>query len=244
MSGGAGARGGKPLYVKIRASLLDRIKSGGWRPGQLIPNEFEVAAEFGVSQGTARKALDALAAEGLLVRRQGRGSFVVERTPADILFRFFQLQDRSGTRIIPAAPPAVGRSMAAGREARERLGLERGARVVVIERVRTRGKSKTPLIAETLTLPEAHFPGLAERPDIPNTVYELLQNEYGLIVTRADERISPVLADSVTGAALKVPLGTPLLKIERIAFGIDDTPLEWRVSYCNVGDGHYFARLR
>ena len=72
----------RPLYAQVREHLVERIRSGEWKPGQLIPNEFEIAAEFGVSQGTARKAISELAAEGLVLRRQGRGTFVVEHTPA------------------------------------------------------------------------------------------------------------------------------------------------------------------
>jgi GntR family transcriptional regulator len=90
---GADAR---PLYAQVRETLLERIKSGHWKPGQLIPNEFDVAAEFSVSQGTARKAIDTLAADGLVVRRQGKGTYVVEHTPADMLFRFFQLYRDDG----------------------------------------------------------------------------------------------------------------------------------------------------
>ena len=83
----------------MRERLVERIRSGEWKPGQLIPNEFEIAAEFGVSQGTARKAISELAAEGLVLRRQGRGTFVVEHTPAHVLFRFFNIVRRG-----PAPP--------------------------------------------------------------------------------------------------------------------------------------------
>lgn len=232
----------KPLYARIRATLVERIKSGEWRPGQLIPNEFEVAAEFGVSQGTARKALDSLANDGLLVRRQGKGTFVVEHTSADVLFRFFQLQDHAGRQIKPASPPVTAAKTPASREARAALALDRGADVVVINRLRYRGR--TPFITETITLPEDLFTSLAGRSDVPNTLYDLFQKQFGVLVTRADERITPVLATASEAADLAVAVGTPLLKIERIAFALDERPIEWRVSFCHVGDGHYFARLK
>ena len=85
-------------------SLIERIRSGEWKPGQLIPNEFEIAAEFGVSQGTARKAIGALAAENLVVRRQGRGTFVFEHTPDDMMFRFFNIFEDTGARDHPRQP--------------------------------------------------------------------------------------------------------------------------------------------
>lgn len=232
----------KPLYARIRATLIERIKSGEWRPGQLIPNEFEVAAEFGVSQGTARKALDALAGEGLLVRRQGKGTFVVEHTAADVLFRYFQLQDRAGKPIKPASPSATAEKLPAGREARAALALDRNAHVVVIRRLRYHGR--TPFITETITLPDDLFGSLAGRADVPNTLYDLFQKQFGVLVTRTDERITPVLATATQAADLGIPPATPLLKIERIAFALDERPIEWRVSFCHVGDGHYFARLK
>jgi len=89
----------RPLYAQVRDELIERIRSGVWKPGQLIPNEFDIAAEFGVSQGTARKAIEALASERLVLRRQGRGTFVVEHTPAHVLFRFFNIMDHAGSSI-------------------------------------------------------------------------------------------------------------------------------------------------
>src|SRR5215470_18424307 len=91
----------RPLYAQVRERLVDRIRSGEWKPGQLIASEFEIAAEFGVSQGTARKAIGDLASDGLVVRRQGRGTFVVEHTPDHVLFRFFNLFDAAGRAVIP-----------------------------------------------------------------------------------------------------------------------------------------------
>ena len=91
----------RPLYAKVREQLVERIRSGVWKPGQLIPSEFEIAAEFGVSQGTARKAIGALATERLVMRQQGRGTFVVEHTPAHVLFRFFNMFDATGDLISP-----------------------------------------------------------------------------------------------------------------------------------------------
>src|SRR6478672_3776326 len=97
----------RPLYAQVRERLVERIRSGEWKPGQLIPSEFEIAAEFGVSQGTARKAISALAAERLVMRQQGRGTFVVEHTPAHVLFRFFNMFDAAGQLITPDSQKAT-----------------------------------------------------------------------------------------------------------------------------------------
>lgn len=232
----------RPLYAQVREALIERIRTGGWAPGQLIPNEFELAAEFGVSQGTARKALDALAADGLVVRRQGRGTFVVEHTPANVLFRFFNIFDDTGIQVRPASPAARPTSGPAGIQEREALGLLPGDRVIRINRVRTReGK---PFVLEALVLPDAMFPGLADRAEIPNTLYDLFQREFGILVTRGDERITAMVAGPLEASALEVPAGTPLLHISRVAYGLDDKPVEWRVSMCHLDRAHYFVRLK
>jgi GntR family transcriptional regulator len=234
--------GSRPLYAQVRERLIERIRSGEWKPGQLIANEFEIAAEFGVSQGTARKAIGDLASEGLVVRRQGRGTFVVEHTPAHVLFRFFNLFDSDGAAVVPDSRDVRSSVAQASSEEREALGLDAGARVIRITRIRTRDGA--PFIAEAIALPEALFLGLAEQAEMPNTLYDLFQKAYGVLVTRTDDRISAVAADTETAAALGIVPGTPLLRIGRIAFGLDDRPVEWRVSLCHLADAHYLARSR
>lgn len=233
----------RPLYAQVRETLLDRIKSGHWRPGQLLPNEFDIAAEFKVSQGTARKAIDTLAADGLVVRRQGKGTYVVEHTPADMLFRFFQIYSDDGRPIKPDAPhggrPTRGSATA---EEAAALDIEPDVDVIRIERVRFNGT--VPLVHEAIVLPAAQFPGLADQPTVPNTLYDLFQRQYGRMVARADERIVPVLGSGPIARALGIVEGTSLLRVERIAYGLDDQRLEWRVSLCHLQGGHYFVRLK
>jgi GntR family transcriptional regulator len=178
----------------------------------------------------------------LVVRRQGRGTFVVEHTPAHVLFRFFNLFDAAGRAVIPDSRDTTALLAAASAEERNSLGLDQDAMVIRITRTRTRDGSL--LMRETIALPEDLFPGLAERRELPNTLYDLFQKAYGAFVMRTDDRLSAVAADAETAAALGIAPGAPLLKIDRIAFGLDDRPLEWRVSFCHLGDAHYLARTR
>lgn len=231
---------GRPLYAQVRERLVERIRSGQWKPGQLIPNEFEIAAEFGVSQGTARKAIGELAAEGLVVRRQGRGTFVVEHTPAHVLFRFFNIVDAAGAAVIPDSREASAHLAEADAEERRVLGLEPSSRVIRIKRTRTR--EGTPFIVETIALPEKLFPGLADRPEVDNTLYDMFQKEYGVLVMRTDDRLSAVAAEPHVAARLGISPGAPLLRIDRVAFGLDDAPVEWRISLCRLDGAHYLAR--
>jgi GntR family transcriptional regulator len=125
---------------------------------------------------------------------------------------------------------------------RTTLLLARGASVIRIFRIRTHADK--PFIVETITLPEALFPGLAEIGHVPNTLYDLFQKTYGILVVRADERISAVAASAAEARALAVPKAAPLLKIDRVGFGLDETPVEWRVSAVHLDKAHYFSRLK
>ena len=114
----------------------------------------------------------------------------------------------------------------------------------MIRIARTRTRDGAPLISETITLPQALFPGLAEQTQVPNTLYDLFQKTYGVLVTRTDDRLSAVAADAQTADVLGLAPGAPLLRIDRIAYGLDDLPVEWRVSLCHLAGAHYLARNR
>jgi GntR family transcriptional regulator len=230
----------RPLYAKVREQLVERIRSGVWKPGQLIPSEFEIAAEFGVSQGTARKAIGALAAERLVMRQQGRGTFVVEHTPAHVLFRFFNMFDAAGELITPDSRPTRPRVARASSAEEKALHLAPGAEVIRIDRVRTR--AGIPFICETIRLPQELFPDLAQIEELPNTLYDLFQKTYGILLVRTEDRLSATAADADTAGVLNLAPGAPLLRIDRTAFGLDDRPIEWRVSLCHLQGAHYLAR--
>lgn len=234
--------GKRPLYAHVYAELVERIRSGEWQAGQLIPNEFEIAAEFQVSQGTARKAINALASENLVVRQQGRGTFVFEHTRDDIMFRFFNIYEDNGERIVPDSRSTKCVLAKANRLERETLRLRKNARVIRFDRIRTRDRK--PFITESVALPEATFPGLANHAEIPDTFYDIFQKSYGVLVTRTDERLTAASADAKSAREFGVAVGAPLLKIERIAYTLDDRPVEWRVSLAHLKGAHYLARTR
>ena len=233
--------GRSPLYVQVRTIVLERIASGTYKPGAALPNEFDIAAELGVSQGTARKALDSLARDGLVVRRQGRGTYVAEQTPADVLFRFFKVYRDDGERVQPTSRNVrVTRAKATVREARV-LAIEKSSAVIRI--ARTRCFEATPIIRETICVPANMFPGL-DSGNVPNTLYDLFQHKYGITVSHAHERIEAVRAGDRDARQLEVIPGTPLLKVDRITHGLGELPIEWRVSLCHLKGLHYRVDLR
>lgn len=231
----------RPLYLQVRELLTRRISSGSLGPGAALPSEFQIADELGVSQGTVRKALDALAAERLVVRVQGKGTFVVEQTPEEVHFRFFNIFDADGQRVLPDSRDTKVTSGQANAEERRKLGLAAKARVCRVRRVRTvDGK---PFIVERIVLPEAVFPEISKRPKLPNTLYDIFQSDYGVLVIRARDEVHAEACDATNAAALEVAPGTPLTVIDRVAFAIGGIPVEWRISRCYLDGRSYVATV-
>ena len=240
MTSAAAPIGFRPLYQQVRDALLRRLAERIWQPGQLLPSEGQLAQELGVSPGTVRKALDALTADSLLVRRQGRGTFVAEHDDAQSIFRFFRLRSDSGAQGAPESRVLARAEGPADAAERARLALAPGAAVVRIERLRRLGGA--PCIHERITAPAALFPGLADL-DLPNTLYALYANRFGVTIARADERLKAVALGAREADLLGVPAGVPALAIDRVAIDLDGRPVEWRVSVCLTEVVHYRSDL-
>jgi GntR family transcriptional regulator len=236
----ADAIGFLPLYRQVKGRLVQRLLSRAWPPGHLLPSETELAGELGVSQGTVRKALDEMAAERLLVRRQGRGTFVAAHDDARVLFQFFKLSADDGARVFPESrvlAVATGRADAAERAA---LALAGSAAVTRIRRVRSLGGRV--VVAETVIVPRAVFPGL-EQGEIPNNLYGLYADRFGVTIARAQEKLKAVALAADDAAALGVAAGTPALSIDRLALALDGRPVERRISLCLTDGFHYLSDL-
>ena len=238
----ADALGFRPLYALVRERLLARLIDGAWPPGMLLPSEQQLAVELGVSQGTVRKALDAMAAANLVVRRQGRGTFVAEPEDGRILFQFFMLTADSGERQFPQSTLLGVGEVDADAAARRQLALRPGASVWRIERVRTLGGE--PVLVERITLPMARFRALGRLKEIPNNVYALYAERFGVTIARAEEKLKAAAASAADAKHLGCRRGDPLLLIDRIAYGLDDQPVEWRVSRCLTTRVHYQSSLK
>ncbi|MEE7504917.1 GntR family transcriptional regulator [Methylobacterium mesophilicum] len=240
-SGRAGAVGFRPLYRQVYDTLLKRLADAVWQPGQVLPSEGQLAAELGVSQGTVRKALDALTADSLLVRRQGRGTFVADHDDKQSVFRFLKLRpDGDGTGMPTSRVTGIAEATASADE-RGRLDLVRSARVVRIERVRA--VDATLCVVETISVPAGLFPGIAQI-ELPNTLYSLYATRYGITIATANERLKAVAIGPREAELLQVPAGTPALEIDRVAIDLEERPVEWRLSTCLTQDIHYLSVLR
>jgi GntR family transcriptional regulator len=220
-----------PLYQQIKALILQSLQAGEWKPSAAIPSEIELAGRFKVSQGTVRKAIDELASENLLVRRQGKGTFVATHAERQIQYRFLKLIPDNGD---PSSEGPAQRHIIdckrtrASVEVAKALAIRTGDAVLQVRRVLS--FAATPTILEDLWLPAAPFKGLtAERlRDYNGPMYALFETEFDVRMVRAEEKIRAVLPDAEQCTLLKTDAQTPLLSVERIAYTYNDAPMEMR----------------
>jgi GntR family transcriptional regulator len=223
--------------------MIRRMVSGDWRPGDALPSEARLAAEFRVSQGTVRKALDELEQRNLVVRRQGRGTFVARHSRQRSMFHFFHIFTDAGEKLLPAGEVLSLTAGRVGRAAAARLGLAAGASVWEMRRLRT--IAGAPVILERIVLPARLFPGLA----LPlgetqeEELYVLYEQRFGVTVARAEERLKAVAADAEDAERLAVAEGAPLLEIDRLARDLEGRPVEWRRSRCDTARHHYLSEI-
>ncbi len=231
-----------PLYQQIKSLILQSLHAGEWKPGEPIPSEIELAARFRVSQGTVRKAIDELAAENLVVRRQGKGTFVATHAEQHVQYRFLKLVPDSGDTAAegPAERSIVDcKRQRASAEVARALALRTGDAVLQVRRVLA--YAGVPTILEDLWLPGAPFKGLtAERlADWRGPMYAMFETEFGVRMVRAEEKIRAVLPDAEQAELLAVSTATPLLSVERVAYTYHDTPMELRRGLYRTDTHHY-----
>ncbi|MDJ0779359.1 MAG: GntR family transcriptional regulator [Gammaproteobacteria bacterium] len=231
-------KGSISLYMQIKELLVARIGRGDWLPGDAIPSEIQLAQDLGVSQGTVRKAITELVEKNVLTRKQGRGTFVSTHDQERALFHFFHIAADDGQKALPQSSVLHLRRKAASRAEAAKLHLPGGSRVINIERIRR--FDERPTILENIVLPAELFEGLGldGEGNLPNTLYELYQREYGITIHRASECLKAVGASEREATLLEVAPGAALLQIERIALTLEDTPVELRTSRCNTA--HHF----
>lgn len=233
--------GFRPLYRQVYEYLVRQVSEGVWRPGEALPSEQALARELGVSQGTVRKALDALAVEGVMERRQGKGTFIAANTQERSLFKFFRLSRPNGERVVPQrGEEAVRRRSATAADA-AKLGVRKGDKVVEVKR--TRHVDGQPAVFETIVVPSALFPDIEQRAPLPNALYSLYQSDYGINIVTAHEQLRADAARAEDFTYLKLPPGSPVLVIDRVAVGLDGKLVEWRVSRCDTRNYVYAVTL-
>jgi GntR family transcriptional regulator len=247
-SAGAGAAtpAFSPLYQQIKGLILHSLQQGEWKPGESIPSEMDLAARFRVSQGTVRKAIDELAAENLVMRRQGKGTFVATHAEQHVQYRFLKLMPDTGDARVegPAQRKVIDcRRVRASADVARALALRSGDAVVQARRVLA--FAGVPTILEDIWLPGQAFKGLTadQLASYQGPTYAMFELDYGVRMVRAEEKIRAVLPDAEQAAMLQIPQATPLLSVERIAYTYNDVPMELRRGLYLTDTHHYRNEL-
>ncbi len=232
-----------PLYRQIKALILQALAAGEWRPGQSIPSEQELASRFSVSQGTVRKAIDEMAAENLLIRKQGKGTFVASHNDPRSFFRFLRLVPVDNHLTHPVSVPLECWRAKAGQEAARMLDITPGSPITILRRVlKFEGK---PVVVDEMYLPGEFFPGLNYEmvQEWHGSLYSFFETRFGLRMIRAEEHLRAVAADRATAEILGVSEGTPLLSVERVTYTYGNKPVEWRRGLYSTAEHYYLNEL-
>ncbi|WKB52550.1 GntR family transcriptional regulator [Eleftheria terrae] len=235
----AGGPAFSPLYQQIKGLILRSLQAGEWKPGEAIPSEVDLAARFRVSQGTVRKAIDELAAENLLVRRQGKGTFVATHAEEKIQYRFLRLMPDDGEASPVERKFIDCRRLRAPAEVARALELKSGDAALQIRRLLYfRGQ---PVVFDDIWLHGMLFKGLtAERlSDYRGPMYGLFETEFGVRMIRAEEKLRAVSADATAAGLLNLAEGAPLLSVERLSLTYGDKPVELRRGLYNTA-AHFY----
>jgi len=232
----------QPLYRQVQEHLTQLVVERHWKPGEVLPNEFELAKRFNVSQGTVRKALNALTDAKVLVRRQGIGTFVSEHSGQQALYRFFPVVADGKSPELPAADVLSLKLKTPTAEVSESLALAPGENVFLLARRRI--LNNETCLLEDIFLPERLFKGLLEEEEIPHTLYHFYQLRFSLTVHNTTDKIKAVLARASDAKLLGVARGQPLLKFTRLTYSLDGKRMEYRINRCRSDRYHYLVELQ
>jgi GntR family transcriptional regulator len=237
---GPGRFSTRPLYLQVRDALASRIAMGEWKPNAAIPNEGDLAREFGVSSGTMRKALDMMEGERLLTRRQGRGTFVNDQSSDELAVRYSNIRTADGERITgEVGLVSISQGSANAAEC-GRLRLRPDDKVWRVQRVRLH--KGEPFMVEDVVMPAALFPDLDEQKELSSRIVVLAQ-QYGILLGKGDERVSIGAASAEVAETLKVKAGTPILLLDRLVHDLSGRAVEWRVGMGHFADKYYLAEI-
>ncbi|MCG8550700.1 MAG: GntR family transcriptional regulator, partial [Desulfobacterales bacterium] len=227
------------LVQIIKAQIRDRL----WKFDELIPSENELSALYNVSVGTVKKSLSVLVDEGVLYRRQGRGTYVAGPDFQNSFIRFFRYGAKDGVQNpIPTSKVLTSRIIPPPERVSQALALDIDEKVLDIKRIRF--LEDTPLMVEHLYLPQAVFSGFDDIDISGQLLYPIYDEKYNTPIIRADEYLWPGIVEDETAAFLDIPPKAPVICIERIAYTNQDTPVEYRMSIGRGDRFRYHIELR
>ena len=232
-----------PLYRQIKNLITDALVSGEWRPGDPIPSEIELANRFSVSQGTVRKAIAELADENMLVRHQGKGTFVASHSDERSRFPYLRITPDRGSFDKLTANLIEFRKLKLDAACARKLGQASGSAAFLIRR--TVSLPDNPVIYEEIRLPSSIYKGLSREVIDRHQcmLYSMYESAFHVRILYVEEQVRAQTGSDEVAEYLDVAADSPLLVIDRVAYTYADKPVELRRSYCNTGDHHYRNRI-
>lgn len=213
----------EPLYVQLMEAIEEDIKSGKYRPGSKIMTEAEMVNHYGVSVITVRKAVGSLVEKGILIRKQGKGTFVSRpkfSRNMKKLQSFSEMCRQMG--VVPGAEMLENKLVEADEKTAASLGIERGSKVVSICRLRY--ADREPVAIEKNYFP-LKYAFLLEANFNDNSLFEYLKEKSGLQVSGSEKLIELCRASAGDAELLKIRKGDPLLFVRSTAFDNHGEPL-------------------
>lgn len=232
-----------PLYRQIKALLLQSLEQGEWNSGEIIPSEVDLATRYKVSQGTVRKAVDELAAENLLVRRQGRGTFVATHQASRVKFRFLSMKPDVGDEVSTGSQVLNVEHLTPPDDVRVHLGL--GKKEAAVKITRLLSLNQRPEIFEHVWLPMSVFTDVTKEKlmNYKGTLYGWFEAEYNVRMIRAVEKLRAVTGNAQVQELLQVSSHEPLLFVERLSYSYADKLVEVRHGWYTTANYHYRNEL-
>ena len=232
-------------YEEVKQKITEDLVRGRYPMGQALPAEKDLSKELDVSIGTLRKAVDELVAEGIVVRRQGRGTYVAEHDLKRLLYYFFHVVKHDVDKKANPRVELVSLNTAvATKEEASKLNIKEGAPVWRL--VNCLYLEERCVMIDQITLDKKRFKNLnrAEFINREGSIYQLYQMKYGQTVVRSSERLRASLVSKQHAEWLDIKPNSPVLVIRRVALGIQDDPIEWRISTLNTNQYEYFSELQ
>ena len=242
-STGLDVSGPDPLYKQVGDRILQCLAEGEWKPGEQLPTEGQLAERFGVAVFTIRAGIGELVSANILVRKQGKGTFVARHSLSRQRYQFSHIHDAGGRQIFPGREFIALGKTAASEAVAEKLQLARGDKHTVYELKMLSVDDRGPVSTLDIVLPARLFSGLTARAirNAQENLYAVYQDECGVNVIRIEEHIHAALATADEARTLKIRSGSPVLRVERIAMTYRNLPVEFRTRVFNATRYHYLT---
>ncbi|MEM7210178.1 MAG: GntR family transcriptional regulator [Pseudomonadota bacterium] len=234
----------QPLYQAVKQHLLDKINTGKLVPGDLIPSEAQLSRALGVSIGTVRKAIDILEQERKLYRHQGKGTYVSHVNFDNSLFRFFTYGDETGESARFHKETPERRRVDGEKWICKILQVPANTPLIYIERVGFDHQELPVLVEQCWWLAEL-VPGIENAEvHIPDLLYAVIEERFGVHVIRAEETLTADSATEYLSHKLLIEPGAPLVVLHRRTYSNNDRLIEYRITHGRADRFSYKTEIR